>query len=339
MLIEKKYFQECDKSNETETLPLISMQMKQPNMISIQDSNENTERFSLFDLSISLYDQKLFESKSIEFGDKIFDTHSSELDDTGIAPALFEWKRVVCGTTNTTQIQCNMKKPIQVQFTPINVEKLLCLNETMKRIFYGDIKSSSSKPSNDARPIVQYNKIKEIRKLIGDANNIEFNVTKISINFMTSMDRLLSIALFKWNSKITVQKHPEQIMFATNADSLAINTQKCMLLNPMSFSIDLVLSQEKWNNRLLILSNFTSNRIHFQINPYDFWTFAKIQLDFWSCVTHHVDSDTVKCEKTENLSENPYQKLPSDNLEAYILPSLSNNSQSNNEEYFQDDLR
>lgn len=314
------------------------MQMKQPNMISTQDSNENAEQFSLFNLSISLYDQELFESKSIEFGDTVFDTHRSELDDTGIAPALFEWKRVTCRTTNTTQIQCNMKKPIQVQFTPTNVEKLLCLKETMQRIFYGNMESSSSSPSNGTRPIVQYNKIKEIRKLIGDANNIDFNVTKISINFMTSMDRLLSIALFKWSSKISVQEHPEQIMFATNADSLAINTQNFMLLNPTSFSIDFVLSQEKWNHRLLILSNFTSNRIHLQINPYDFWTFAKIQLDFWSCVTRHVNLNTVQSEETEAIPDNPYQKAPSD-LEAYDLPALSNDNQSNNEEYFQDDLR
>lgn len=315
------------------------MQMKQPNMISIQDSNENTEQFSLFNLSISLYDQELFDNKSIEFGDTVFDTHRSELDDTGIAPALFEWKRVKCRTTNTTQIQCNMKKPIQVQFTPTNVEKLLCLKETMQRIFYGDMKSSSSSPSNGVRPIVQYNKIKEIRKLIGDANNIEFNVTKISINFMTSMDRLLSIALFKWNSKISVQEHPEQIMFATNADSLAINTQNFMLLNPMSFSIDFILSQEKWNHRLLILSNFISNRIHLQVNPYDFWTFAKIQLDFWSCVTRHVDSNNVESEATEGISGNPHQQMPADNLEAYDLPALSSDNQSNNDEYFQDDLR
>lgn len=315
------------------------MQMKQPNMISIQDSNENTEQFSLFNLSISLYDQELFESKSIEFGDTVFDTHRSDLDDTGIAPALFEWKRVTCWTTNTTQIQCNMKKPIQVQFTPTNVERLLCLKETIHRIFYGNKKSTSCSPSKAAHPIVQYNKIKEIRKLIGDANNIELNITKISINFMTSMDRLLSIALFKWNSKISVQEHPEQILFATNADSLAINTPNFMLLNPTSFSIDFVLSQEKWNHRLLILSNFTSNCIHLQINPYDFWTFAKIQLDFWSCVTRHVDSNTVQSDETEEISENLYQKTPLDNLEAYDLPALSNDNQSNNEEYFQDDLR
>lgn len=307
-------------------------------MISIQDSNEKTEQYSLFNLSISLYDRELFESKSIEFADTVFDTHRSELDDTGIAPALFEWKRVTCRTTNTTQIQCNLKKPIQIQFTPTNVEKLLCLKETMQRIFYGDIKCSSSTSSTGARPIVQYNKIKEIRKLIGDANNIECNVTKISINFMTSMDRLLSIALFKWNSKISVQEHPEQIMFATNADSLVINTQNFMLLNPMSFGIDFVLSQEKWNHRLLILSNFTSNRIHLQINPYDFWTFAKIQLDFWSCVTRHVNSDIVQSEEIKEILENPNQKAPSE-LVAYDLPALSNDNQSNNEEYFQDDLR
>lgn len=298
-------------------------------MISIQDSIEKTERFSLFNLTISLYEHETFEKKSNEFGNTVFDTHHGELDDTGIPPTLFEWKQIQCRSTNFTKIQCNMRKPIQAQFTPNNVEKLLCLNERMHQIF--NVKST---PATDTRPIIQFNKIKEIRKLIGDANSIEFNLTKISINFMTSMDRLLSIALFKWTNKITVQSHPEQIMFATSTNSLVVNTQNFMLLNPTSLSIDFVLSQEKWNNRLLILANFTSNRIHLQINPYDFWTFAKIQLDFWSCLTRHENFN----EKTDTNTQTASQRICVDNLKAYNLPKHQNDNQSN-EEYFQDDLR
>lgn len=321
------------QSYESDNLPLLSMQMKQPNMMTVQDSMEKIEQFSLFNLSIGLVDQ---DKKSTEFNDTVFDTHRGELDDTGITPSLFEWKRIKCRNTNSTKIQCNMRKPIQLQFTPNNVEKLIQLKEMLEKIVYGD--ATTNAPTTNARPIVQYNKIKEIRKLIGEANSIEFNVTKVSVNFMTSMDRLVSIALFKWNNKITVQMHPEQICFAMDVNSLVVNTQNFMLLNPMSFGIDFVLSQEKWNNRLMILTNFTSNRIHLQINPSDFWTFAKVQLDFWSCFTRHIKSNGNEIEENEQASGQISQRNNFDNLIAYELPKQSLDNQ-HNEEYFQDDLR
>lgn len=304
-------------------------------MMTIQDSVETTKQMSLFNMSIKLHDQAACEQTSEEFSDIVFDTHNSELDDSGIYPALIDLKRTTTRSSNETKIQCNMKKPIQIQLTPNSVEKLLSSKELIEQIFYGEkVPADNSK----SKPIVRYNKIKEIRKLIGESSSVEFNVTKMSIHFITSMDRLLSIALFKWKSEVNAQQQPEQMAFATAIDSLVINTQNSMLLNPASLKFDCVLSQEKWNKRLLILMNFSSNGIHFQINPNDFWTFAKVQLDFWSCISRHFKINNIESDDSTNPLVNSTNSIV-ENLMPYKLPKSTTYNSQGNEEYFQDDLR
>lgn len=320
-------------SAANETIPLVSIQTMQPNFYCIRDATETIERLSVYNLTIKMHNPKMWEQTSVEFGDVIFDTHQGELDETGISPALFELQRITNRNDNKDDIKvmCNLRRPIQIKLTPTSVENLFSLKETINHVIYGN-----GQPNVKCdRAIYHLNNIKEIRKLTGGPSSIEFNMTKISINFMTSLDRVVSLALFKWNNKIDVRERLKQITYATSIETVSINTQNSMLLHPTSMAFECMLSQEKWSKRLVISTNFTSNVIQFQINPNDFWTFAKVQLDFWSCLNRCVNTSTeVKTELTE-----PSKSLNPDNLTLYQLPRATTSNSRANEEYFQDDLR
>lgn len=317
--------------------PLVSLHTMQPNFYCVQDSTETIERISLFNLTLKVHNRKIWEQTSVEFGDVICDTHQGELDETGIPPALFEFQRTIGRNENKNDIKilCNVRKPIQIKLSPTSIDNLFAFKETMEGVFYKD--STVNVQANE-RPIRHFNNIKDLRKLIGEPNSIEFNMTKISINLMTSMDRVVSFSLFKWCNKIGVRERINQITYTTAIDTLSINTQNSMLLNPTSIAFECTLSQEKWSKRLVIATNFTSNIIHLQINPNDFWTFAKVQLDFWSCINRRFNSLDEDNNKTRNLNDKMY-KIDAENLRPYELPRVKTSNSRANEEYFQDDLR
>lgn len=325
-----------DKEQLAQRIPLIHVKLMQPNMMTIVDSMEKVVHMSMFNLTIQLPDDQNADDSTV------FDTHQGELDDdTGIPPALLELKKTICHAKNDTKIKCNIRRSVQMQLTPERVDKLLSLNELIQGIIYVKAAATPSTPSN-VRPIVRYNSIRELSKLFGVANAIELNVLKVSAQFRTSMDRLLNIALYKWNSTIAVQKHPEQIAIGMACNSLVINTQNSMLLHPTSFRFDCNLSQEKWSKKLLIATNFTSNGVHFSIDPTDFWTFAKVQLDFWACFNRHFQwNDAEQNDDDGKLVDGGGggATLHADHLTAYDLPKATGNNSPNNEEYFQDDLR
>ncbi|XP_031633200.1 vacuolar protein sorting-associated protein 13B isoform X2 [Contarinia nasturtii] len=322
-----------NKIVQHQNIPLMAVQMMQPNFYCVHESAETMERLSLFNLTLKMHNQKVWEQSDI-----IFDTHKSELDETGISPALIEFQRVICRTDNDNDIkvQCNVRKPIQIKLTPTSVENLFGFKETMEHVFYKDRIINSQV---NERPILHLNNIKEIRKLIGGPNSIEFNMTKISINFMTSMDRVVSLSLFKWNNKISVHERMKQITYSTNIDSVSVNTQNSMLLNPTSMTFECALSQEKWSKRLVISTNFTSNIIHLQINPNDFWTFAKVQLDFWSCINRCFNATNQHAKEKECHLHQNKPEYNAEHLNSYELPRIAPSNSRTNEEYFQDDLR
>lgn len=313
----------------------------QPNFYCVQDATETIERLSLFNLTLKIHNAKIYEQTAVEFSDIIFDTHKGELDETGIAPALFEFQRITNRSENKNDINvvCNVRKPIQIKLTPSSVENLFSFKETMECVFHKDNSIKSNAPMDKEQPILHLNNIKELRKLIGDPNSIEFNMTKISINFMTSMDRVVSVSLFKWNNKIGVRERLKQITYATTIDSISINTQNSMLLNPTTMSFECILSQEKWSKRLVISTNFISNFIHLQINPNDFWTFAKVQLDFWSCINRRFSTSTTALNGDAKISNQNCTQFNDEHLNAYDLPRITMPNSRTNEEYFQDDLR
>lgn len=310
----------------------------QPNFYSVQDATETLERLSIYNLTVKMHNPIEWDETSEEFGDIIFDTHRGELDETGITPPLFEFQRTTTQNDNKIDIklQCNVRKPIQIKLTPNSVINLCNFKETIDHV----LRTAPSAHRSDERSILRLNNIREIRKLIGGPNAIEFNVAKISINFMTSLDRVVSLALFKWTNKIDVRERLKQISYSTNIETISINTQNSMLLHPTTIAFECILSQEKWSKRLAISTNFTSNFIHLQINPNDFWTFAKVQLDFWSCINRcpaearaSSGTDVNECTATEPNRPNL------DNIKSYQLPRIVRSNNRANEEYFQDDLR
>lgn len=315
------------------------VQMMQPNFYCVRDSRETIERLSIYNLTIKIHNQSVWEQTSVEFSDVIFDTHRGELDETGITPALIEFQRITAFNDNNqtdVKVVCNVRKPIQIKLTPINVTNLFSIKDTVYRVLHKN--SPKSMRSNDDRPIHRLNNIKDIRKLIGTPNSIEFNLAKISINFMTSLDRVVSLALFKWNNKISVSDRLKQISYATNMDTVSVNTQNSMLLHPTSLAFECMLSQEKWSKRLVIATNFTSNIIRLQINPNDFWTFAKVHLDFWTCIKRCFSTtNLVEIEPGSNVADAQYPDLA--DRYSYELPHVTMSNNRANEEYFQDDLR
>lgn len=310
----------------------------QPNFYSVQDAT-STERLSIYNLTVKMHNPTEWEQTSVEFSDVIFDTHRSELDETGIPPPLFELERITARNESKidTKVVCNVRKPIQIKLTPTSVTNVFNFKDTINHM----LRTANSKSNQcTERPILRMNNIREIRKLIGGPNSISFNITKISINFMTSLDRVVSLALFKWTNKIDVRERLKQIVYTTNIESVSINTQNSMLLHPTTVAFECVLSQEKWSKRLVITTNFTSNSIHLQINPTDFWTFAKVQLDFWSCINRcFVGATNTDDEHDANdLNEN-VQRPNLKNGILYELPRITRSNSRSSEEYFQDDLR
>lgn len=282
-----------------------------------------------------------WDESSVEFSDVIFDTHRSELDETGIAPPLFEFQRITTRNDNKSDIKvhCNVRKPIQIKLTPTSVTNLFNFKDTINRILRTPNPKSNQCTEHS---ILRLNNIREIRKLIGGPNSIEFNMAKISINFMTSLDRVVSLALFKWTNKIDVRERLKQISYTTNIETISMNTQNSMLLHPTTIAFECVLSQEKWSKRLVISTSFTSNFIHLQINPSDFWTFAKVQLDFWSCINRCFVADTNTDTDAPNANDEVNENLQRPKLEngiLYELPRITRSNSRANEEYFQDDLR
>lgn len=333
--------QDIVNSASASNIPIISIQTMQPNFYSVQDAIETLERLSIYNLTIKMHNPTEWDETSVEFSDVIFDTHRGELDETGITPPLFELQRITTRNDSKTDIKvyCNVRKPIQIKLTPISVTNLFNFKDTINRIVRTANSNDNHHQCNNERSILRLNNIREIRKLIGGPNCIEFNMTKISINFMTSLDRVVSLALFKWTNKIDVRERLKQILYTTNIETISINTQNSMLLHPTAIAFECVLSQEKWSKRLVISTSFTSNFIHLQINPNDFWTFAKVQLDFWSCINRCFVAATNTDQRNANDLNEKLQRPNLENVKLYELPRITRSNSRTNEEYFQDDLR
>lgn len=314
------------------SVPLISVRLDQPNLLIMQDTIECHQHISLSNLSVRLFDDIIFAKTSQTFGDIVLDTHRGELDDYGIPPTLFELKQTSGRNNAETKILCVMRKPLQLRFAPKSVQKLLSLKETISGIFLGG--QASDVPDATPQPIVRYNKISEIKKLFGNATTVDFHMSKFIIDLMSSTNCLLSLCLYKLDSKVSVQDYPEQLTFNVNLNSLAVNTDCSMVLHPTSLDFDFVLTQEKWNRRLQVAANFTANIIDLQISPTDIQILAKIQVEFMTCMQQRKDEGE---EDAGQATVKP--NFDRENSIQVILPPASNQSGRTEDQFFQDDLR
>lgn len=313
------------------SVPLISVQLDQPNLLVLKDTTECDQHISLFNLSVRLFDETIFAKTSQTFGDIVLDTHRGELDESGVTPSLFELKQTCQRNNAETKIVCEMRKPLQLRFAPKSIQKLLSLKDTISAIFKG---GENLPQDAHMQPIVRYNKISEIKKLFGNATTVDFHMSKFIVDLMSSTNSLLSMCLYKLDSKVSVQDYPEQLTFNANLSSLAVNTDCSMVLHPTTLDFDLVLTQEKWNRRLSVAANFTGNIIDLQISPADIQTLAKIQVEFMTCMQQRNEGVNQTDEKT---LEQPL--VDRDNLIQVILPLAINRSAHAEDQFFQDDLR
>lgn len=298
----------------------------------MQDTNERHQHVSLSNLSVRLFDETIFAKTSQSFGDIVLDTHRGELDESGIIPTLFELKQTSNRNNGEAKIVCVMRKPLQLRFAQKSIQKLLTLKETVSDIFKV---TSPVSHATDAQqhPIVRYNKISEIKKLFGNATAVDFHMSKFIVDLMSSTKCLLSFCLYKSDSKVTLQDYPEQLTINVNT-TLAVNTFCSMVLHPTTLDFDCILTQEKWNRRLLVASNFAANIIDVQISPADIQSLAKIQVEFMTCLQSKKDSSK---EEADTVAERPL--VDRDNSIQVILPPATNQSANTEDQFFQDDLR
>lgn len=313
--------------------PLISVRLDQPNLLITRDVIECIQHISLYNLSVRLFDETIFEKTSQTFGDIVVDTHRGELDESGITPTLFELKQTTNRSNAETKIVCTMRKPVQLRVAPKSIQKLLLLNDTIADIFRAE-----REPADvvvESQPIVRYNKISEIKKLFGNATAIDFHMSKLIIDLMSSTNCLLSMCLYKLDCSVCVQDYPnEQLAFNVNLNSLAVNTDSSMVLHPTTLDFDCVLAQEKWNRRLLVSANFAANIIDMQMSPADIQTFAKIQVELMTCMQQRHECGKDDADMTK---ERPH--FDGANSIQVILPAAVNPSTHSEDQFFQDDLR
>lgn len=306
--------------------------MDQPNALITQDIAENNQHLSLYNLSVRLYDETIFAKTSQTFGEIVFDTHRGELDESGITPTLFELKQTSGRNSDGTKIVCVMRKPLQLRVTSKTIQKLLLLKATISEIFQVD--QATIAVNRELQRIVRYNKISEIKKLLGNATTVDFHMSKFIVDLMSSTNSLLSMCLYKLDSKVSVLEYPEQLTFSANLGSLAVNTDSSMVLHPTSFDFDCVLTQEKWNRRLLVAANFAANIVDLQISPTDIQTLAKIQVEFMTCMQQRGDEEKEAADKAMKQAH-----FDQDSLVQVIMPSAINHSSHAEDQFFQDDLR
>lgn len=314
------------------SIPLISVRMDQPNLLIMRDIVECHRHISLSNLSFRLFDETIFAKTSQTFGDIVLDTHRGELDESGITPTLFELKQISSQNNNETKIVCVMRKPLQLRFTPKSIQKLLSLKDTISDIFSGEQVGHAA--DTPLQPIVRYNKISEIRKLFGNATTVDFHMSKFIVDLMSSTNCLLSMCLYKLDSKVSAQEYPEQLTLNVNLNSLAVNTDCSMVLHPTTVDFDCILTQEKWNRRLLVVANIAANIIDLQISPTDIQTLAKIQVEFMTCMQQRNDEGKVDADQA---TERPH--FDRDCSIQVVLPPATNQSAHTEDQFFQDDLR
>lgn len=316
------------------SVPLISIRLDQPNILVNQETHEYHRHISLYNLNVRLFDESIFAKTSQPFGDIILDTHRGELDDSGIAPTLFELTQTSGGYINPeTKIVCVMRRPLQLRFAPKSIQKLLQLKETIAQMFTSD-QQVTVDPK--AQPIIRYNKISEIKKLFGNATAVDFHMSKFIVDFMSSTNSLLSLSLFKLDSSIAVQDYPEQLSLNVNLSSMAVNTDCSMVLHPTTIDFDCVLTQEKWNRRLLVAANVAANIVDLQISPADIQTLAKIQVEFLSCMQQRNDEEDDDEVAATQTVRPQYDRTTSTQI---VLPAATNQSAHAEDQFFQDDLR
>lgn len=311
---------------------MITICLQQPNIFTRIDNNEQVRRACLYDISVNLHIEQSTEKLEKVFDENFINTQRGETTESGIMPPLIEFKETQ--TKNDIKVRCSMRKSLQLNVQPQSVEKLMSINEIISKIFT----INNQTDVIERKPISRFNKIRKLRKLFGNVTSIEFDMTRLTMKFITSKYSFLNVCLFKCDGKIRIMDSIEQIACNINFGSIALNSENSMILNPAAVEFDCILSQEKWDRRLIIATNLQSNVFDLQISPTDIQTFAKVQVEFMSCFNRQSRSTTPEKGIFE-VNAGKTEKCDQTSLVPICLPEFKGYSDQQDDQFFQDDLR
>lgn len=296
-------------------------------------------------MTISLFDNPIYQETSEEFGDIIFTTSLGQLDESGIPPSLLYMKSTIQYPSNEINLQCHIKKPIKVRLTPVNLEKIFAVKDLLSGIF---VSSDPVQETIPFRPISRINKIKSIKQQLFGASNIDLLIAKTDICLLTPNSCALNFSFFKFDAKLGIKTFPERLNVTANIDSMLINSEYSIILHPMTMNFGCLLAQDKWNKHLSTTVDFHSNYIGFQICPNDVLTIAKTQKAFLTCISRGfatfsvVEIDEEKTDGTMEVDGSTRSASISKAMDKQIPVTTPVPVECPNhyvDEYFQDDLR
>lgn len=318
------------------------LSVMQPNLLKSVCSSEYSLQFSIFNITISLFDKEPYEESKDEFGELIFYTNVGQLDDSGIPPGLIYLKCTTTQPNNETVLKCNINKPIKLRLTPHTLEKLFVIRNLISQVgvSYGDL---TAEPVL-LKPINRNNKIKMIKKQLLDTNSIDFSMDKTDISLLTPNSCTLNFSFLKFNVNLSIQDLAQRLSMTTTIDSFLINSDYSTILHPMTARLGCSLTNSKWNKQLSTHLNFESDFIYFQICPNDVMAIAKTQKEFLVCISRGFAKFSVVeiNEERHDHGNDIYGSLKiakGDEVVHMATPAPAECPDHLNEEYFQDDLR
>lgn len=318
------------------------LSVMQPNFLISACANEYSRQFSIFNITISLFDKDQYDESKDEFSELIFYTNVGQLDESGIPPGLIYMKSTITQPSNEVHLVCNLKKPIKLRLTPNTLEKLFNIRDQISRVVMAET-DSVAEPI-PLKPINRNNKIKIMKKQLLDASSIDLSMDKTDICFLTPNSCALNFSFLKFGIKLSIQDIPQRLSMLTTIDSLLISSDYSTILHPMTARVKCSLTHSKWNKQLSTNLEFDSDFINFQICPNDVMAIAKTQREFLVCISRGfatfavVDIDEEKMDNVKSITGSPTAKKQDDVIQI-ATPAPAECPDHYIEEHFQDDLR
>lgn len=332
------------KNNHNESLsnePLCAVSVMQPNLFITDTATEYSRQFSMFNLTISLFDKQIHQESSEEFGEIIFNTTIGRMDESGIPPCMIFMKNSIQYPSNEVHLVCNVRKPIKLRLTPVNLEKIFAIKDLLTPIFHH---KSATIDDQTLRTIGRNNKIKTIKQQLLNANSIDFSMAKTDICMLTPNSCALNFSFYALDAKLAIQKTMERLQISCTIESFSINSEYSMILQPMTARCGCTLNQSKWNKQLTTAVDFQSDYIGFQVCPNDVMTIAKTQKEFLVCISRGlatfavVELDDDVNDSIASLYASPASQRPAAPKRIHT-PTPTECAEHSVEEHFQDDLR
>lgn len=202
-----------------------------------------------------------------DFSINILETRPGIPDiETGIFPSLCTIKWIK-GPTKLSTLDIQLTKPIKVLFSMDRIERFIMIYHKLMLEFLDS--TSEVEPIDIEEEIIeelgllgvrerrlrfydQYERFKEIKRILLGLSFINVEVSQIVVAVKTSKDIELTMSIGELNHNITINNRPERVTFVLKYDYLTLaisqGAWKKLLLNPWSLSTELILFWEPWQD-------------------------------------------------------------------------------------------